>query len=118
MALEDTCTYERGSIVTVNCGSNMNELTPLWLGRVEHVESANSGKVILTARWFQLVKGQRGESSCYTSNYAPMKQNDQSQSDIPSAAVLVYFPELKTTGKIPDVAQRLTREAVDPFGEC
>lgn len=46
-----------------------------------------------------------------------MKQNDQSRSDILSTAVLVYFPDLSTTGKITDVVQRLIREALDLFGE-
>ena len=118
LALEDTCSYDRGSMVAVNCGSNVTEVTPFWLGRIEHVENANSNNVVLTVRWFELVQGQKGGSLCYTGRYAPMKQNDQSQSDIPSAAVLVYFPDLNTTGKIPDVVQRLTREALDPFGEC
>ena len=118
LALEDTCSYERGSMVTVNCGSNVTEVTPFWLGRIENVDNTNSSNVLLTVRWFELVFGQRGGSLCYSGNYARMKRSDQSESDIPSAAVLVYFPELNTTSKIPDVVQRLTREALDPFGEC
>ena len=54
---------------------------------------------------------------CSNGSYAPMEQEHQSQNDITSAADLVYFPGLNTTGKIPDVVQRLTRKALDPFGE-
>ena len=104
-------------MVTVNCGSNGTEVTPFWLGRIDRVENANNRNVVLTVEWFALVHGQNGRRLCFTGRYAPMKQNRRSQSDIRSAAVLVYFPALNATGKIPNTVQRLTREALDPFGD-
>lgn len=113
----DGCTYEIGDMVTVNCGSSSTSATPFWLGKIEDVKESTSGGDRLLVHWYELLGQQAGTDLCYKGKYSPMRRCLDSQTEMSSATILVEFGSLRNDGRIPDLVQRYTREALDPFGD-
>lgn len=103
-------------MVVVNCGSKATPLTPFWVGNITAISKRTSGQVDIDVHWYELSPRQAGSRNlCYTGSYRPMRSGNVDK--IPASSILVDFECLTDRNCLPIQAQKLSREALDVFGE-